>query len=325
MKTILPIVMFLFSFNVVAQLRGKYDNPKLNIPEWLTDTSYISEHETDESEIYIDESVLVYLGEITVMKIKMSKTIHNYEKEFLYLGTFDKEIKIIDLIDVATLESSDWNWQTDFSFGEIEPSFLKFFCVDNSYRPAESAEEQEEFGGMVLSSTDTLCTYFYIDNEGSIFPSSEIDELRNTVRQIIEPELADSFDISNFNEEACILNIRKVFTEINQNSEKYRTKTKKSGKTIDITYYYRKGSLKKISEINSSNNQLVEYYFDKKSLIFIFTYNKSKRTESRYYFNKNKMFCWLKGRDKIKISMSESEFKEKEKELLTRCKILTDK
>jgi hypothetical protein len=319
MKTILLNLLILVGFQLSAQLKYKYNNTTLNIPEWLTTTDYIAENKPEEGIIDIEEIDLAIFNKFAVVELRLYKTQNNVSHDSFYIGTFDKNKKIVDIAPVADVSSTDWNWQGELSFQEIEPGIIKYYCVDLLYRPAETNEEQTAEKGMVLSKSDTTTIYFKINKNGKIYSSIDLEQLKNEEFQPTNSDLNNDLD-----EEGNIQKIRQVCRDINKNSSSYQKKAKKSGENITINSFYDGNLLKKIVEINSSNGQSLEYFYDTNGLIFIYSFNKTNKSESRYYFHNNQLFRWLKGAEKTLITAGSSEFKEREKELLSRSRKLIE-
>jgi len=316
------ILLTVISIHLSAQLKYRYENGNLNIPTWLTNKNYISENKPEDGSLEIEEIKLATFNEINIVEIRLFETQHSSGSNTIYLGTFGKNKNIIDITYVADVSSSDWNWQGELSFEEIEPGIIKYYCINLLYKPVESQEEQAEKGGMVLSKSDTTIYYYKIEKNGKIDYSNNITELKNGQYQKKENKLNESSENVAFDKEACILNIRNEFSEISKNLDTYQKKTKKSGENINLTYYYDGNSIRKIMESNPTNGQSLEYYFDNDGLIFIYTKNTEKKTESRYYFHEDKLFRWVKGSEKELISPESDEFIEKGKSLVSRSKIL---
>jgi hypothetical protein len=225
----------------------------------------------------------------------------------------------VDIAEVSDISSSDWNWQGELSFQEIEPGIIKYYCVDLLYKPAEPNEEQTAENGMVLSKSDTTTIYFRIYENGKIGSSSDLEQLKNEKYQPINSNLNTDLD-----EEGKLQKIRQLCMHINKNSSIYQKKAKKIGENITINAYYDGNLLKKMVETNSSNGQSLEYFYDLNGLIFIYSFNKTSKSESRYYFHNNQLYRWLKGAEKLLIQTESSEFKEREKELLSRSSKLIE-
>jgi hypothetical protein len=316
---------FIFQIVIInAQLQYNYNNSNLNLPEWLTNPNYVAENATEESRIDVEEINLATFNDINIVELRMFESEHSSGSTSIYLGTFNKKRNIIDIAEVSNLTSSDWNWQGELSFEEIEPGIIKYYCVDLTYTVAENNEEQDATGGMVLSNSDTIITYFKISKDGSITYSNDLEELKIQKDKFVNKGIEDNKGNDNSEQDKLVENIRQVFADINKNLSSYEKKEKKSGSNIIVTYYYKNSSLRKMTENNASNGQSVDYYFDKQELVFIYAHNKTKNTESRYYFNNSEMFRWLKGKDKDEISPSSEEFKTKGKELLSRSKSLSE-
>jgi hypothetical protein len=317
MRTIFLNLLILISIQLSAQLKYKYNNPNLNLPEWLTNPNYISENKPEEGIIDIEEIDLALFSKFTIVELRLYKTQNNVSHDSFYLGTFDKNKRIVDIVPVAEVSSTDWNWQGELSFQEIEPGIVKYYCIDLLYRPAEPNEDQTAEKGMVLSKSDTTTTFFKIDKNGKIIFSSDLEQLKNLEYQPIKPDLSQTSN-DDLGEEVYLQKIRQLCVEINKNSSSYQKKVKKIGENITINSCYDGNLLKKIVESNSSNGQSLEYFYDSNAIIFIYSFNKTNKSESRYYFQNSKLMKWLKGAEKVQISKDSNEFKEREKELLSR-------
>jgi hypothetical protein len=316
---------FIFQIVIInAQLQYNYNNSNLNIPDWLTNPNYVAENATEESSINIEEIKLAAFNDINVIELRMFESEHSNGSTSIYLGTFNNKRNIIDITEVSNLTSSDWNWQGELSFEEIEPGIIKYYCVDLRYTLAENNEEQDASGGMVLSNSDTITIYFKIAKNGSIAYSGDLEEIKNQKVKLVKTEIEEIKENGDTEQDKIVENIRQVFADINKNLSSYEKKEKKSGSNITITYYYKNSSLRKMTENNTSNGQSVDYYFDRQEPVFIYAHNKTKNTESRYYFNNREMFRWLKGKEKEVISPESEEFKSKGKELLNRSKSLSE-
>jgi len=316
MKTFFTIILIITGLHLSAQLKYKYNNSELNLPEWLTNSNYISENKPDLGDLDIEEIKLATFHEFDIVELRMFETQYASGTNTIYLGTFGKNKQIKDITFVADLSSSAWNWQGELSFEEIEPGIVKYYCVDLKYKPTENQEVQQENGDMVLSQSDTSIIYFKIDTKGNIGYSSDLKELKQQITAVKANSDTESSD-----QDTWYKSIRTTCADINNNLTTFQKKVKKSGENITITNYYEGNILKKIAESNSSNGQIIEYYYNKDGLIFIFTINTGNKSESRYYFHNNKLIKWLKGNQKETISPDSIEFKEKEKTLLERSKI----
>jgi hypothetical protein len=296
------------SFNAYAQLKFHYQNDNLNIPDWLTNPAYIAENEDEEKQISIDEEILGEIHSFSVVKIRMNEDMFNYGTSEIYLGTFNKSLDIIDITYVAAHSSSDWNWTGEAYFECIKPDIYKYFYTELKYRSAENEEEQASSGGMILSSSDTTIEFFKINPDGTIFSTDDIESFEESDSENNKEEI--------FDEDACILQIRASFIEINKNAASFSRKNKSENQNIALTLLSDKNSLRKIIATYKKEKLTEEYYFNDQSLIFLFSSNKTNKEENRYYFHNNHLFRWLKGVEKLAMDKECNEFIQKENEFL---------
>ncbi len=303
-KAIFILGIFMLPLTNSAQLKFNYHNPDINVPDFLTNPNHIDENTDEETEINIAEGTVCEIGDYTIVRIKYSTAIHNSGDDELYLASFNKKQKLVDITFVHEYSDWDWNWTTEISFECEEQNRVLFFHVMEWYRPAESEEEAQEFGGMILDRADTTNLCYKIARDGKIHDCEAFEDV---------DEISEEFD-----EAVAIEQIREWFAQINKNAKAYLTKTKKVSANIILISYYEEDELKKIVAANSATNTTEEYYFNDGELVFVFSYNRTTKTGNRYYFYDSKMFKWLKGNEKLDIGSDSKEFYDTEHELFSK-------
>jgi hypothetical protein len=93
MKTIVLFILIFTSIHLSAQLKYKYNNPNLILPEWLTNSDYIAENKSEEGIIYIEEIGLAKFNNFAIVELRLYKSQNNVSHDSFCIGTFDKKKK----------------------------------------------------------------------------------------------------------------------------------------------------------------------------------------------------------------------------------------
>ncbi|NJO92180.1 MAG: hypothetical protein HC831_26840 [Chloroflexia bacterium] len=305
MNKVLILCFILWNFVVNAQLKYNYENPDLDVPDFLTNPNYISENTDEEEGIFVEikEELLCELFGFKIIKINHSFEERNHGEYQFYYALFNAKLQLIDLIYIDSFSATDWNWPESLTVECVGPNKIAYYRISVNYRSAQTAEEALENGGMVLESKDSVSYCFKVIESGKIIECEAFVE---------QEQINEAFD-----EEMAIEQIREWFTQINKNTKAYSIKTKKVSSDILLTNYFEGDKLKKIVAANSTVNATEEYYFNEEELVFVFCYNKTTKTGNRYYFYNSKMFKWLKGNEKLDVRSDSKEFYDTEQELLS--------